>query len=201
MEDGNYYTGADSQQTNTAEWLQADLNNFGTLVVVRETHIQNILLSIYPPGLYFDDQFAFRPTSSTTAAIIAFFHIILTMRSTNPFVRVFALDFSKVFDTIWHASLMDKMAQLELSDQTFNWIKDFFDNRSHCTKYSGKISTCANIQASEIQGSGLGPATYLVTASGLRPVHGGNKVVKFSDNTCDRASREQRNLCHGTFTC
>ena len=75
-----------------------------------------------PPGLCFDDQFAFRPTGSTTAALIAFFHIVqlLTMLSTNPFARVFALDFSKAFDTIRHAALMDKMAQLELPDQTYN---------------------------------------------------------------------------------
>jgi len=136
-----------------------------------------------PPGLYFDDQFAFRPTGSTTAALIAFFHIVLTMLSTNPFVRVFALDFSKAFDTIRHAALMDKMAQLKLPDQTYNWVKDFFDDRSHCTKYSGKVSTCAHIQASVIQGSGLGPATYLVTAADLRPVYSGNKVVKFADDT------------------
>jgi len=72
-----------------------------------------------PPGLYFGDQFTFRPTGSTTSpAIIAFFHIALATLSTNPFVRVFALDFSKAFDTIQHATLKDKMAQLELPDQT-----------------------------------------------------------------------------------
>ena len=37
-------------------------------------------------GLYFADQFGFRPTGSTTAALIALFHTILTMLSTNPFV-------------------------------------------------------------------------------------------------------------------
>jgi len=35
------------------------------------------------------------PASSTTVAIIALFHIVLTMLSRNPFVRVFALNFSK----------------------------------------------------------------------------------------------------------
>ena len=93
------------------------------------------------------------------------------------------MDFSKAFNTIWRATLMDKMAQLELPDQTYNWIKDFFDDRSHCTKYSGKILTCANIQPSVVQGSGLGPATYLVMAADLRPVHSSNKVVKFADDT------------------
>jgi len=57
---------------------------------------------------YFADQFFFRPTGSTTAALIALFHTILTMLSTNPFVRVIALDFSKAFDTVRHATLIDK---------------------------------------------------------------------------------------------
>ena len=50
-------------------------------------------------GLYFADQFGFRPTGSTTAAI-TIFHTILTMLSTNPFIIVIALDFSKAFDTV-----------------------------------------------------------------------------------------------------
>ena len=101
----------------------------------------------------------------------------LTFRDKNSSLRQ-ALKIGKI--TSWLCKT--KMAQLELPDETYNWIKDFFDDRSHCTKYSGQISTCANIQASVIQGSGLGPATYLVAAD-LRPVHRGNKVVKFADDT------------------
>ena len=95
-------------------------------------------LQNHPPGLHFNDQFAFRPTGATTVAVIALFHIVLTTPSTNYFLRVFALDFSKAFDTIRHATLMVKMVLLDLPDQTYSWIKDFFDDRSHCTKYSGK---------------------------------------------------------------
>jgi len=63
-----------------------------------------------PPGLCFSDQFAFRPTGSTTAALIALLHIVCSELSTNSFVHVFALDFSKAFDTVRHATLMEKMA-------------------------------------------------------------------------------------------
>ena len=34
-----------------------------------------------------------------------------------------------------------------------------------------------------IQRSDHGPATYLVTAADLKPVHRGNQVVKFADDT------------------
>ena len=59
-------------------------------------------------GLCFTDQFAFRPSGSTAAAIISLLHTVLTMLSTNDHVQVIALDFSKAFDTIRHATLMEK---------------------------------------------------------------------------------------------
>jgi len=146
-------------------------------------------------GLYFADQFGFRPTGSTTAALIALFHTILTMLSTNPFVRVIALDFSKAFDTVRHATLIDKMAQLQMPDQVFNWIKAFFDGHSHCTRYSGEVSAYADIQASVIQGSGLGPAAYVVTAADLRPKHDGNVLIKFADDTYMILPAENSGTC------
>ena len=99
------------------------------------------------------------------------------MLSTNHYVRVFALDFSKAFDTVRHATLIDKMAKMQIPDQIFNWLKNFFDGHTHCTKYKSEISTLASIQTSVIQGSGLGPALYLVTAADLRPVSGGNCII------------------------
>jgi len=119
-----------------------------------------------PDGLYFSDQFAFRPTGSTTAALIAPLHTVRTMLSCKEYVRIFALDFSKVFDTVCHSTLMAKMATLQLPDQVYNWIKNFFEDHSHCTKLGGEISTIASIRASVIQGSGLGPAaSFLVKAT------------------------------------
>ena len=48
---------------------------------------------------------------------------------------------------------------------------------------SAKTSAFADINASVIQGSALGPASYLVNAADLRPVHDGNAMVKFADDT------------------
>jgi len=78
-----------------------------------------------PDGLLFGEQFGLRPTGSTTAALIALIHTVLTMLSSNAYVRVFALDASKAFNTVRHATLIDKMTKLQMPDQVFNWIKDF----------------------------------------------------------------------------
>ena len=52
-------------------------------------------LETMPDGLSVDDQFAFRPTGSTTAAIIATLDKITELLLTNNYVRVISLDFSK----------------------------------------------------------------------------------------------------------
>jgi len=144
---------------------------------------------IYPallqpcPSLDFSDQFAFRPSGSTTAAIVAMLHIVRTMLAENDFVHVFSFDFSKAFDTVRHGSLMTKLAQLEIPDCVYNWVLDFFDSHAHCTKYAGLVSAIATIHASVIQGSALGPASYIVTAADLHPVHACNRIFKFADDT------------------
>jgi len=53
---------------------------------------------IAPPTLSIEDQYAFRPTGSTTAALVHLFHAITHMLITNPYVIVLCLDFSKAFD-------------------------------------------------------------------------------------------------------
>jgi len=105
-----------------------------------------------PQDLYFQDQFAFRPTGSTIAALIAMLHTVNDMLSRFPFVRVFALDFSKAFDTVRHSTLLEKLAKLDLPDEVYNWIEAFFDGHSHCTKFAGFTSTFVTILASVIQG-------------------------------------------------
>jgi len=49
------------------------------------------------------------------------------MLNNNDYVHVFAFDFSKVFDTVSHASLTNKLAQLAIPDSVYNWILDFFE--------------------------------------------------------------------------
>ena len=79
--------------------------------IVRKA-IYPALLQPLPPAMDFDDQFAYRPTGSTTAAIIAMLHTVRTMLSANPYVRVLSFDFSKAFDSVSLAPLMSKFANM-----------------------------------------------------------------------------------------
>jgi gmma-aminobutyric acid receptor subunit gamma/cGMP-dependent protein kinase 2 len=137
----------------------------------------------YPPlGLKFTDQFAFQPTGSTTAALIQLLHFVTTMLERNPYVIVYAIDFSKAFDSVRHNEMLCKFSRMELPDNVYNWLVDFFCERTHCTRYNDKNSQSLNITASVIQGSAIGPASFVIAASDLQPITDGNEMVKYADD-------------------
>jgi len=49
-----------------------------------------------------------------------------------------------------------------MPDEVYNWMVNFFDGHSHCTHYLGEESTVSEITASIVQGSSIGPASYIV---------------------------------------
>ena len=124
----------------------------------------------------FWDQFAFRPTGSTTAALIFLFHHLSHMLQDHKSVHLIALDFSKAFDTIRHSALTAKISSFPISDNVYNWIVNFLSDRQHQTKTKDSRSDFKSINASIIQGSGLGPVAYIFNASDLCPAHQSNLI-------------------------
>src|SRR6218665_4057566 len=51
------------------------------------------------------------------------------------------------------------------------------------TRYAGRISEIAHINASVVQGSGLSPSSFDVVVSDLHPLHQANSIVKYADDT------------------
>ena len=118
-----------------------------------------------------------------TIQFVAIYHTVCTMLSSNQYVRVFVLDFSKAFDSVRHNQLFAKFSALSIPDEIYNWITNFFTERGHCTKFGSDLSVIAEISASVVQGSGLGPASYVVTAGDMQPGHDGNIIIKYADDT------------------
>ena len=71
------------------------------------------------------------------AAIISIMNHVTHMLADNEYVIVIAIDFTKTFDTVRHATLVDKLATLQLPDTVCNWLGDFFTQGTHCTAYGG----------------------------------------------------------------
>ena len=151
--------------------------------------------------LTFDDQFAFRPAGSTTAALIAMLQTISNLLLTNEYVIVIALDFSKAFDTVKHSKISEKLSLLDLPPNVYNWVINFLTGHTHCAKFNDVESAFRAIMASVIQGSGLVPFAYIVTASDLRPITAGNDMFNFADDSslvipASNAHTRERELEH-----
>jgi len=65
----------------------------------------------------------------------------------------------------------------------YNWVVNYFNNRSHIISHQGALSRLVVINASMIQGSVMGPPSYIVQASGLHPVHVFNALMKYADDS------------------
>jgi len=135
-----------------------------------------------PPGLIFSDQYAFRPTGSTTAALIATLQLVTTLLITNGYVHLIALDFSRAFDSVRHSTLLNKLSQLDIPDHAPNWFVDFFSERQQDSIYNRVVSSTLPITANVIQGSAVGPAAFVVCASDLSAVAPENKTNKYADD-------------------
>src|SRR6218665_2712281 len=81
------------------------------------------------------DQFAFRPTGSTIAALIVILQHVNNLLKTNPYVSLTSLDFTKALDSVRHSFLVEKLATLELPDEAYNWLIDYLQDRKHATRY------------------------------------------------------------------
>jgi hypothetical protein len=106
-----------------------------------------------PPPLKIDNQFAYRPTSSTTAALIAILSKVTELLKTNDYVYCLTFDYSKAFDTLSHMSVANKLSQLDIPHFMYNWIIDYLDGRSHTTSLEGISSFSLSINSSVVQGS------------------------------------------------
>src|SRR6218665_1323397 len=89
------------------------------------------------------DQFAFRPTGSTTASVIDLLPQTTSLLQDNDYVVIFSFDYSKTFDTGRHPSLLSKMGVMDLQDYIYNWIINYFEHRGHITRQQGKESSFA----------------------------------------------------------
>ena len=96
---------------------------------------------------------------------------------------MYALDFSKAFDSVRHRAVLDKYLQLEMPDNIYNWIESFFRDHSHCTNFGSEISEFQKIKVSIIQGSDISSASYVVTAADLHAATPGNSMDKYADDT------------------
>ena len=83
--------------------------------VVDRLVIKDFVASLIPADVL-GDQFRFKPTGSTTAALIDLTHIVSTILEDNRYVRCLIVNFFKAFDSVDHCKLINKLKGYNIAD-------------------------------------------------------------------------------------
>lgn len=147
-------------------------------IIVRKTsHIWRAVIN--------NDQFAYRPQSSTEVALTGLVHQWLQFLDTNKssYIRVAALDFAKAFDSVEHSLLVGKILSYEFPQWFVAWVHDFLTNRSQRVRIAGSLSDEAVTSRGLPQGTVLGPLLFVLYTNDLTPPESCNvNVTKYADD-------------------
>ena len=103
-----------------------------------------------------------------------------------------ALDISKAFDRVWHASLLREFSSYGISGQIFGLISSFLCNRRLRVVLEGRSSQEYPVNAEVLEGSILGPTLFLLYINDLPDDVICDIAIYADDATlyskCDRAS-------------
>jgi hypothetical protein len=72
------------------------------------------------------------------------------------------LDFSKAYDMIWKDGLMHKVRNLNITNNMYNFIKDFLSKRTIQVKVGDDLSDTVELENGTPQGSVLSPLLFLI---------------------------------------
>ena len=135
----------------------------------------NNLLSKYQSG--------FRPSHSTTTAVINVTDEWLKSFDNGEITGVVMLDLKKAFDTVNFDVLIRKLMLYGADSNSNEWFTSYLQDRSHITLVNGNSSSSVPIRCGVPQGSILGPLLFIIYINDL-PNHVFNcKVSRYADDT------------------
>ena len=141
-----------------------------------------------------EHQFGFRKKHSTSYLTSLLTASIATSFENKMNTLGIFLDLSKVFDTINHKILLNKLHHYGIRGTVYNWFKSYLIGRSQQVDYNSYISNIRTISSSVPQGSILGPLLFIIYVNDFPNCLKFSSNLSFADDTTVILSAKNSNL-------
>ena len=133
--------------------------------------------------ILFSYQFGFRKLHSTYMALMTLIDELTKCLDNDEYVIGIFLNFSKAFDTVDHAILLQKLSACGVRGNALLWFESYLKDRRQFVTYNGVSSDIKILQCGDPQCSILGPLLFLIYINDPATVCTSSFPILFADDT------------------